>query len=75
MAKTGQRATTRDLLCEDFETVSVGRVGRDVLLRFDDEEAAQRAEFVIKNALELGLPVQIRHTGERTESRKEGEKP
>lgn len=56
---------TRDLICEEFEQVTVEqncnpRKGYGVTLYFQDEVSADRAYFVIKNALELGIPIQIR---------------
>lgn len=52
---------TRDLIREEFSelTVELDEINR-VILSFPTQDEADRAYFVIKNALELGLPIQIR---------------
>lgn len=52
---------TRDLIREEFAgDVKVEQVCEEVRLKFPTIADANRAAFVIKNALELGLPIQIR---------------
>jgi hypothetical protein len=56
---------TRDLIKEEFAEidVTVSEYRPLVTLHFADMDAANRAYFVIKNALELGIPIQIRTPG------------
>ncbi len=50
----------RDLRVEQFSGITVTWEGDSVRLQFPSPADAQRAAFLLKNALELKLPIQFR---------------
>lgn len=55
-----EKRTTRDLIVEEFQDIHVAAWQNSVTLYFADDATANRVYFSIKNALDLGLPVQFR---------------